>query len=226
MSTAFFQAYFEADKVVHQLVIDELSAMITAEEITEEKAADKLRACLEAEVKPRKELAKLQGDIDAAQDQLSQWSEFTDSDDIAARVEASVWTEKWRNALEDAQAKHKQANYDLVPFVTATQTARNALLASQSKKRDLEVNKEYPFLGYGQDTSSYRNYRVLYGFLAPVALAGDESHPEWDMTRETVIRMCKCMGITEDDLKHPSPIPLQNLAALDIMKDGFRGTPQ
>jgi hypothetical protein len=220
--TEFFEGYFAADKAARALVAGELDEMIRAEDIREEKAAKLLQECFEAEKLPREYLAALADDIATAQEQIAAHTENSESDNLALRVDSRAWITAWNDELAKLREKRQRATSDLAPLTAATADARNAVTAAQKMKRDLAYNKSHPFYGYGQHTQAYQTYRAVFGFLVPVIIAGDDTHPEYQPAREMVIRLCHSAGITEDDLKNPDGYPPMNEYALETMKNAWQ----
>jgi hypothetical protein len=197
---ALAAAMTSVDQAVKVLITEELTGLRPGLEQAVQDAAHRLRDATAALVLPEQQIAGMDAEITAAEAKAADWEAKTSDAVTEVRVEARRWFTAWNEELERLRQKRSQMGAALHPFTEERDKAKDALAQAEAALAGFELNLEAPYLGMGRQTAAYRAYRVVMGTLTPVLLAGDDSHPEWDVALSLMDDLCLASGYRTDHL--------------------------
>lgn len=167
--------------------------------------AERLKQAIEALAGPEAVLAALSVELEDAQARYADFESQARSDDISARVSARAIEIAWRDEMAALREARQRAEQDLQPYVAARNQAKDDLAQASSLRQALEFNRaECPYLALGQKTGTYMTFRVDAGHLSMILLAGDDSHPEYDVAVDWLRRLIIRSGIDAENLTRRS----------------------
>lgn len=140
------------------------------------------------------ELSRLSAELAECQRRSSAIQEAAADADLAVRIEARALRLAVAEEAADLTDKTSQAEHAVSGHDAAIGRAASQIQACEAELAELAAASADPFRHpVAQATKAY-GLRVLSGRTAPVLLAGDISHPEYDYAHAFMIRLVKCTG--------------------------------
>jgi hypothetical protein len=191
------------DAAIRALVTGELRSMLPGFGERQEDAAAGLRGICDALREPEQHLAALEQEIAAAEAEAAQKRAQLDSGDFGTKVAARAWLASCGNEVAALTEKHRQQSDAIAGLRQSRDQARRRLEAATTERDALEVNASGPglaFTAFGLGTVTFATFFLGFGRAVPVLLAGDRSHPFWDVSFRWLDELALRSGYRTDHL--------------------------
>jgi hypothetical protein len=209
------------DKAVADLIRAELEELRPGLEIDLDIAVERLRTAYAALQLPAEQVAKVSEEIRLVEQELASYRADLESESVPVRISARVPAAEWAAELAALQAKKAQYEDALQVFTDEHKAAKDAKTLAEIAIEALDINKLTPFLGRGRFTQAYKAFRVGSYPAWLVLLAGDDSHPEYDVFLDSLDDVAASTGYRTDELAERL-----RQKAMQQSRDIFRRSPE
>lgn len=188
----------DADKLLRQVIADELAEGLPKLEQDEADAAAALEKVYAAARDPERDLAAINAEIAAVEAERAKWQAMlTDETPREERAKARFQHAECESDIALLGEKRDFVTAQLLPLRDAVIKAKRDLAAATGRLRGAELNAT-PLLAYyaaGQKTSGYA---MRFGIALEPALS-DESHPEHDAAVDHMLYLATVSGFRTED---------------------------
>jgi hypothetical protein len=213
----------DADKLLRQVIADELAEGLPKLEQDEADAAAALEKVFAAARDPERDLAAIDAEIAAAEADRAKWQAMlTDETPREERARARFQHAECESDIARLGEKRDFVTAQLLPLRDAVTKAKRDLEAATGRLRGAELNAT-PLLAYyaaGQKTSGYA---MRFGIALEPALA-DESHPEHDAAVDHMLYLATVTGFRTES--YADRLPSDAMAEQRFWDSVYANPPQ